>query len=53
MGKRLMAGLTALLLVILLVILLDVALQWWAWFYHAKRLDLLELEVVAFLTGQK
>ena len=49
MGKRLMAGLTALLL----VILLDVALQWWAWFYHAKRLDLLELEVVAFLTGQK
>jgi len=36
-----------------MVILLDVALQWWAWVYHAKRLDLLELEVVALITGHK
>ncbi len=49
MCKRLISGALALLF----VILLDVALQWWAWFYHAKRLDLLELEVVAFFTGQK
>lgn len=49
MCKRLMTGALALAM----VILLDVALQWWAWFYHAKRLDLLELEVVAFITGHK
>ena len=49
MCKRLMTGALALLF----VILLDVALQWWAWFYHAKRLDLLELEVVAFIVGHK
>ncbi len=36
-----MAGLTALLF----VILLDVALQWWAWLYHTKRLDILQLEL--------
>jgi hypothetical protein len=41
MFKRIMTGALALLF----VILLDVALQWWAWFYHAKRLDLLELEL--------
>jgi hypothetical protein len=33
------------------VILLDVALQWWAWFYHAKRLDLLEIEVLEVFAG--
>lgn len=49
MFKRLMTGALALAF----VILLDVALQWWAWFYHAKRLDLLELEVVALITGHK
>lgn len=49
MFKRIMTGALALAM----VILLDVALQWWAWFYHAKRLDLLELEVVAFFVGQK
>lgn len=48
MCRRLISGVLALLF----VILLDVALQWWAWFYHAKRLDLLELEVVALITGK-
>jgi hypothetical protein len=44
MFKRLMTGALALAF----VILLDVALQWWAWFYHQKRLDILELEVVSY-----
>lgn len=46
MGKRLISGLTALLF----VILLDVALQWWAWVYHAKRLDILELHIVTAIS---
>lgn len=49
MCNRLMTGALALLF----VILLDVALQWWAWVYHAKRLDLIELEVVGFFIGHK
>lgn len=45
MCKRLMTGALALLF----VILLDVALQWWAWFYHAKRLDILQLQLAMAL----
>ena len=49
MCKRLISGALALAF----VILLDVALQWWAWVYHKTRLDLLELDVVAFFAGYK
>jgi len=46
MCKRLMTRALALLF----VILLDVALQWWAWFYHAKRLDILELQILTAIS---
>lgn len=45
MCKRLISGALALLF----VILLDVALQWWEWFYHAKRLDILQLQLTTAL----
>ena len=45
MCKRIMTGALA----FAMVILLDVALQWWAWFYHAKRLDILQLQLTTAL----